>query len=63
MGAERASTYKNGVVEGKMVLVGAMSLYTPCAEDGSTRVMGSERWHHDLPKNMVSLQEALRDAW
>lgn len=35
VGAERALTYRIGVLEGRTVLVGAMSLYTPCAEEGS----------------------------
>ena len=41
---------------------GIMSLYTPCAEEDLTRLMGSERWHDDHPTNLVFMHEARKDA-
>ena len=41
---------------------GTMRLYTPYAEADMTRVMGSERWHHNPPTNLVSMHKALKDA-
>lgn len=39
-----------------------MVLYTPYAEEGMTGVMGSERWHHHHPTNLISMHGALKHA-
>ena len=41
---------------------GSTRLYILYAEDIITRAMGRERWHHNHPMDMVSLQGALKDA-